>query len=108
MLCSGCLDYADHMLPFKLLFRDIIKNEMPNEEIKFIKNKLKNFAITSFQSNNYNNEIHLSKNKQLALNNFSNNKNIVTLKSDNSNHVISLDKYKYLERMPKILNKPQC
>ena len=40
LLCKGlnfsiapkCLDYADHMLPFELLFRDINKNEMPSED----------------------------------------------------------------------------
>ena len=40
LLCKGLkfaipskrLDYADHMLPFALLFRDIIKNETPNED----------------------------------------------------------------------------
>ena len=40
LLCKGLnfaippksLGYADHMLPFKLLFRDINKNEIPDED----------------------------------------------------------------------------
>ena len=47
LLCKGLnfaippkrLDYADHMLPFKLLFRDINKNEMLNEDKELIKSK---------------------------------------------------------------------
>ena len=50
---SQRLDYADHMLPFELLFRDINKNEMPNEDKKFIKTRLKDSAFTSFLSYNY-------------------------------------------------------
>ena len=44
------LDYPDHMSPFELLFRDINKNEMPNEEKKFIRSRLKEYAFTSFWS----------------------------------------------------------
>ena len=42
------LDYADHMLPFELLFRDINKNEMLNEDKEFIKTRLYCFAFASF------------------------------------------------------------
>ena len=45
------------MLPFGLLFRDINKNEMLNEDKEFIKSRLKDSAFTSFWSYNYNNEI---------------------------------------------------
>ena len=50
------------MLPFGLLFRDINKNEMLNEDKEFIKSRLKDSAFTSFWSYNYNNEINLTKN----------------------------------------------
>ena len=70
------------MLPFTLLFRDISKIEMPNEDKEFIKSRLKNCAFTSFWSHNYNSEINLIKNEQLASNNLSNNKKIITQKSD--------------------------
>ena len=61
LLCKGLnfailpkrLDFADHMLPFKLLFRDINKNEITNEEKEFIKSRLKDSALTSFRSYNY-------------------------------------------------------
>ena len=54
------LDYADHMLPFELLVRDINKSEMPNEDKEFIKSRLKDSAHTSFWSYNYNSEINLT------------------------------------------------
>ena len=46
-LCKGLnfsispkrLDYPDHMLPFEFLFRDINKNEIPNEDKEFIKTR---------------------------------------------------------------------
>ena len=92
------------MLPFELLFRDINKNEMPNEDKEVIKIALKNSAFTSFLSNNYNSEINLTKNERLALNNLSSNKNIIIQESDKGSSVVVLDKEKYLEGMSKILN----
>ena len=112
LLCKGLnfsisskrLDYADHMLPFELLFRDINKNEMSIKDNEFLKTRLKDSAFTSFRSYNYNSEINLTKNERLALNNLSNNKNIIIQKSDKGNRVVLLDKDKYLEGMSKILN----
>ena len=54
------------MLPFELLFRDINKNEMPNEDKEFIKSSLKDSAFTSFRSYNYYSETNLTKNERLA------------------------------------------
>ena len=112
LLCKGLnfvippkrLDYADHMLPFELLFRDINKSEMPNEDKEFIKSRLKDSAHTSFRSYNYKSEINLTKKEQVALNNLSNNKNIIIQKSDKGNNVVLLDKDKYLEGTYKISN----
>ena len=111
LLCKGLnfsipkrLDYADHFLPFELLFRDINKNEMPNEDREFIKTRLKDPAFTSFWSHDCNSEIDLSKNERLALNNLRNNKNKIIQNSDKSNSVVLLDKDKYLEGMSKILS----
>ena len=98
------LDYADHMLPFELLFRDTNKSEMPNEGKEFIKTRLKNCAFTSFWSYNCNSEINLTKYERLVLNKLSNNKNIIIQKSDKGNSVGLLDKDKYPEGMSKILN----
>ena len=69
LLCKGLkfwippkrLDYADHVLPFELLFREIIKNEMPSEDKEFIKTRLKASAFTSFRLHNYVIENNLTK-----------------------------------------------
>ena len=100
LLCKGLnfsvppkrLDYADHMLPFELLFRDINKNEMPNEDKEYIKTRLKDSEFTSFWLNNYSSEINLTKNERLALNNLSNNKNIIIQKSDKATVLFFLAK----------------
>ena len=42
------MDYADQMLPFKLLFREINMVEFTNEDNNFIKSRLKDYAFTSF------------------------------------------------------------
>ena len=81
LLCKGLkfsvppkgLYYADHMLPFQLLFKVINKTEMSNEDKDSIKSRLKDSTFTSFWSQNYNSEINLINNEQLALNNLSNN-----------------------------------
>ena len=84
------------MLPFELLFRDLNKNEMPNEDKGFLKTRLKDSTFTSFWSYNYKSEINLTKTERLALNNLCNNKNTVIQKSDKGNSVVLLDK----EQMP--------
>ena len=112
LLCKGLnfsippkhLDYADHMLPFELLFRNIYKNELPNEDKEFVKSRLKDSAFTSFWLFNYTSEIDLTKNDRLVLNNLSNNKNIVIQKSDKGKSAVFLDKDKYLKGMSKIFN----
>ena len=112
LLCKGLnfaippkrLDYADHMLSFELLFRDINKSKIPDENKEFIKSRLKDSAYTSFRSYNYKSEINLTKKEQVALNNLSNNENIIIQKSDKGNSVVPLDKDKYIEGMYKILN----
>ena len=76
----------------------------PNEDKEFIKSWLEDSARTSFQMHNYNSEINLTKNEQLALNDLSNNKNIIIQKSDKGNNVVLLDKDKYLEGTYKISN----
>ena len=70
---------------------------MPDEEKEFIKSRLKDSTRTSFRSYNYNSEINLTKNEELALSNLSNNKNIIIQKSDKGNSVVLLYKDKYLE-----------
>ena len=70
---------------------------MPNEEKEFIKSRLKDSTRISFRSYNYNSEINLTKNEELALSNLSNNKNIIIQKSDKGNSVVLLYKDKYLE-----------
>ena len=77
---------------------------MPDGNKEFIKSRLKDSAYTSFRSYNYKSEINLTKKEQVALNNLSNNENIIIQKSDKGNSIVLLDKDKYIEGMYKILN----
>ena len=95
------------MLPFELLFRNTNKSEMSNEDKDFIKSRLKDSTHTSFRSYNYKSGINLTEKEQVALNNLTNDKNIIIQKSDKGNRVALLDKDKYLEgiyKMLKIIN----
>ena len=92
------------MLLLEFLFRDINKTEMTNEGKEFVKSRLKDPAFTSFSSCKYKSEINLTKIEQMALNNLSNNKNIVIQMSGKGSSVVRLDKGEYLEGMSKILN----
>ena len=98
LILSKHLDYADHMSHLGLLFRDINKNEMHNEEKEFIKTRLKYFAFTSFWPHSYNIQINLTKTKRLVLDNLSNNRNIIIQKSARGTFAF-LDKEKCLERI---------
>ena len=53
---------------------------------------------------NYDSKINLTKNEKLALNNLSSNENIAIQRFDKGNKVVLLDKHKYLEGLPKLLN----
>ena len=103
LILSKHLDYADHMSHLGLLFRDINKNEMHNEEKEFIKTRLKYSAFTSFWPHSYNIQINLTKTKRLVLDNLSNNRNIIIQKSARGTFAF-LDKEKYLERISKTLD----
>ena len=112
LLCKGLkfsippkhLDYPDHMLPFKLLFRGINEIEITNADKEFMKSRLKDSAFTSFWLYNYISKVNLTKIEKLLLNNLDNNKNIPIQKSDKGNSVVLLDKDKYLEGLSKLLN----
>ena len=70
------MDYADHILPFQLLFRNINKIEIPNGDKELVKSRLKLSGFTSFRLHNHNSKINFIKNEQLALNNVSNDKKL--------------------------------
>ena len=99
------LDYADYLVNFELLYRNIRNlGILANEDLDFVKTRTKNAALSSYR--NYNNNVpqNLSKEEFLVLQNLRKNKNIVIQKSGKSNSVVIVDKADYLDKMENLLN----
>ena len=64
---SKNVNYADYLLPFELLFRNIDLCEIPSYDKEFIRSRLNDCAITSFRDSGKINENNLSKKEHLAL-----------------------------------------
>ena len=76
---------------------------MPNEDLDFVKTKIKETALSSFRQYNKNPQQSLSKEELAALTNLSKNKDFVIRKSDKSNSVVIVDKDTYIKRMKNLL-----
>ena len=77
------LDDVDYLVNFELLCRNICNfGILSNEDLDFVKTRIKEVALSS--NRNYNNNVPqpLSKEKFLVLQNLCKNKNIVIQKSD--------------------------
>ena len=61
LLCKGLrfalppkkIDYADFLLQFKLLYRDILQFNLPSEKCNLLKNKLKDICFSTLNSYNF-------------------------------------------------------
>ena len=76
---------------------------LPNEDLDFVKTKIKETALSSFRQYNKNPQQNLSKEELAALTNLSKNKDFVIRKSDKSNSVVIVDKDTYIKRMKNLL-----
>ena len=98
------LKYADYLVHFELLYRDIRNLEiLHNEDLDFVKTKTKETAWSSFRQYNKNPQQNLSKEELTALTNLSKNKDIIIQKSDKGNSVVIVDKDTYIKRMENLL-----
>ena len=98
------VNYADYLLPFELLFRDIDLCEVPNYDKEFIHSRLRDYAFTYFRDSSKINENNLSKEEHLALKHLIKNRDLVIQKPDKGNIVVILNKNDYISRMKVILN----
>ena len=99
------LDYADYLANFELFYRNIRNLDiLPNEDLDFVKTRIKEVTLSTYR--NYNNNVpqHLSKEEFLALQNLRKNKNIVIQKSDKGNSVVVVNKADYLNKTDNLLN----
>ena len=101
VLCKGLefaippskLEYADFMLPFELLFRDIKNSDLSIPQTKAIKSKILDTAFSSFDSfNNNKMRSNLSKEELKALHNLRKQKHLVIQKAGKGNTVVITEK----------------
>ena len=98
------LNYADYLLPFELLFRDIDLLDIPRTDRDFIQGRLRDCAFTSYRDVGKNIDTNLSKEEHFALKNLVKNKDLVIQKADKGNNVVILNKNDYNLDMKKILS----
>ena len=96
------LEYADYLLPFELLYRDIHNLDITNEKREVLKTRIKDCAFSSFNSYNEN-SAPLTPEEFAALKSLSKNKNLIIQKLDKGNSIAIIDKSSYLEKNAKYL-----
>ena len=99
------LEYADYILPFELLFRDIKTNDLTTSQSSSIKSKLLDIAFTS---NNFFERkrpvSNLSEAELNALENLTKKKKLVIQKVDKGNTVVIINKNDNKTKMKDILS----
>ena len=97
------LEYADFMLPFELLFRDIKNTDLSILQTKAGKSKILDTAFSSFDSFN-NNEMrsNLSKEELKPLHNLHKQKHLIIQKADKGNTVVITEKIAYINKVKEI------
>ena len=96
------IEYTDFMLPFELLYRDIKSEEVPNENLKILENKLLDTATSSYAKiESYKIRPNFSSDEAKALKNLTKRKGIIIQKVDKGNTVVILDKESYIKKMKK-------
>ena len=102
----GWIEYSEFLLSFELLFRDIKREDLCNDDMSLIKARLLDTALTSYQnfSSDKNPPENLTTSEFKALKRLPKNKNIVIQKADQGNTIVILDKYSYISAIEEILN----
>ena len=99
------LNYADYLVNFELLFRDIKSLDLSREDYDFVKTKIKDTALTSFRAfKNHGIGNNLSDEELDALRKLSKKLDIVIQKSDKGNSVVIVDKAAYVNRVMSLLS----
>ena len=98
------INYADYMLPFELLYRDVDSLEVFNLDKKFIKSRLRDSAFSSDKDAGKTFEKNLPKAEFDALKILLKNKDIIIQNADKGNRVVILNRKDYVCKMKSILN----
>ena len=98
------LNYADYMLPFELLFRDIDLLDIPRTDRDFIQGGIRDCVFTSYRDAGNNTDKNLSKDEQFALITLIKNKDLDIQKADKGNMIVILNKKDCILKMKNILS----
>ena len=99
------LEYANYLLSFELLYRDIHNLDITYEKREVLKTSVKHCVFSSCNSYNENGApLNSTPEEFAALKSLSKNKNLIFQKSDKSNSIAIIDKSDYLEKMQNILS----
>ena len=98
------LNYADYLTNFELFYRRIQNLDVSsNDDLDFVKAKIKDVALSSFRFYNANVSQDLSEEKLKAFEKLFKNNNLVVQKADKCNSVFLVDRYVYVNHMENIL-----
>ena len=86
------INYADYMLPFELLYRDVDSLEVSNLDKEFIKSRLRDSAFSSYKDNGKTFERYSPKAESDALKVLFKNKDIIVQKADKDNTGVILNR----------------
>ena len=99
-LAAKQLNYADYLVHFEILYRNICNLEiLSNEDLGFVKTKTKETILFSYRQYNKSPQQNLSKGEFEALASLRKNKGFVIQKCDKRNSVIIVDQETYIKRM---------
>ena len=98
------INYADYMLHFELLYRDVDFLEVVNLDKEFIKSRLRDSAFSSYKDTGKTFEKNLPKVEFDALKILRKNKDIIVQKADKGNTGVILNRKDYVCKMKNILN----
>ena len=90
--------YAEYILPFELLFRDVNLYEIPSYSKLVIRSRLRDCALTSFRYSGNNNKNNLSKEEHLALKDLMKKRTLVIRNAGKGNTVVTdyISKIKFI------------
>ena len=98
------LQFADHMTPFELLYKNLKGCDISQYKMDLLKVDLKKIAYSSFNNYNFLKELNLSHPEYQALKKLSSNKEIVIHKSDKGNSVVIVNRTDYLNRLQEMVD----
>ena len=101
------LKFENHLLPFELLYRDVLRDGNGlDESLIHLKSKIKDIGLSSFRF--YNKKDHkfdnLSKQEYEAFLNLAGTKNIIIQKADKGNSIVIIDRHSYVSKMETLLS----